>query len=267
MASSRSHDGRGVAARLVYRTGVARPRGPPVARRGGALRARRRARGARLGAWSSPLSRPARRRSRRSWSRVEGALAWRIPRGAFAARAAPPLGADADGRRRGVARARRPSARAHAHLRARHAPRPDAGEHPRSALPPHEALRGRSQRDQEARRWTRRVSEPLAGKTLGILGLGRDRPGGGAEGGGARADGDRDPARAGARPSRGASPPARGHGEVLGASDFVLLLLPVTPATRDFMDARRLAADAPDGVAPQLRRGASWSSTRTWSTP
>jgi phosphoglycerate dehydrogenase-like enzyme len=35
--------------------------------------------------------------------------------------------------------------------------------------------------------------------------------------------------------------PPEGTAEVLGTADFVLLLLPVTPATRDLMDAARLA--------------------------
>ena len=97
-------------------------------------------------------------------------------------------------------------------------------------------------RDQEARRWTRRVSEPLAGKTLGILGLGAI----GQEV--ARKAAALELTVIGTR--REPAPvahvarvlPPEGTDEVLGAADFVLLLLPVTPATRDFMDARRLAA-------------------------
>ena len=110
-----------------------------------------------------------------------------------------------------------------------------------------------SARDQEARRWTRRVSEPLAGKTLGILGLGAI----GQEV--ARKAAALELTVIGTRREPAPVPhvarvfPPEGTGEVLGAADFVLLLLPVTPATRDFMDARRLARDAPDGVAPQLR--------------
>src|SRR5262245_51209301 len=95
--------------------------------------------------------------------------------------------------------------------------------------------------DQRERRWTRRVSEPLAGKTLGILGLG-------AVG--------REVARKahalelgviGTRRAPQPVPhvesvlPAEGTDEVLGRADFVLLLLPVTPETRDLIDARRLA--------------------------
>jgi glyoxylate/hydroxypyruvate reductase len=96
-------------------------------------------------------------------------------------------------------------------------------------------------RDQETRRWTRRVSEPLAGKTLGILGLGAI----GQEV--ARKAAALELTVIGTRREPAPMPdvarvlPPEGTGEVLGAADFVLLLLPVTPATRDFMDARRLA--------------------------
>lgn len=97
-------------------------------------------------------------------------------------------------------------------------------------------------RDQEARRWSRRVSEPLAGKTLGILGLG--------------AVGQEVARKAHALeltvigtkrepvglPHVARVYPPEGTAEVLEAADFVLLLLPVTTATRDFMDAARLAA-------------------------
>ena len=41
----------------------------------------------------------------------------------------------------------------------------------------------------------------------------------------------------------------------LGAADFVLLLLPVTPATRNVLDARRLAAMRPDAWLPNYGRG------------
>ena len=176
------------------------------------------------------------------------------PEGRVRGGTATPLGPDADGRRRGVARARRPSGRAHAHLRARHAPRPDAREHSRRALPSHEAVRGR-----RARPGSAPLDAPRVGASRGQDArhprARSDRPGGGAQGGGARADGDRDPARAGARPPRDASRPARGH-----RRDSRRVGLRAPAPARDAGDARsdgRAAAraDASDGVAPQLRAG------------
>lgn len=96
--------------------------------------------------------------------------------------------------------------------------------------------------DQRERRWTRRISEPLAGKTLGILGLG--------------AIGQELARKANALEmkvigtKRSPAPiahvtrvyPPEATDEVLGASDFVLLLLPSTATTENFMDARRFRA-------------------------
>src|SRR5262245_39012574 len=95
--------------------------------------------------------------------------------------------------------------------------------------------------DQRERRWTRRISETLAGKTLGILGLG--------------AIGQEVARKAAALELRTIGtkrvPGAVSHvervyapddtDEVLAEADFVLLLLPVTPATQSFMNAKRLA--------------------------
>ena len=49
--------------------------------------------------------------------------------------------------------------------------------------------------------------------------------------------------------------PPEGIDEILGASDFVLLLLPVTPATRDLMDARRLVRMRPTAWLLNYGRG------------
>jgi phosphoglycerate dehydrogenase-like enzyme len=94
--------------------------------------------------------------------------------------------------------------------------------------------------DQKRRRWTRRVPEPLNGKTLGILGLGAigQEVARFAAALGMRVVGT----RRGGAPLPGVAevlPPERTD-EVLARSDFVLLLLPATPDTENFMDARRL---------------------------
>ena len=93
--------------------------------------------------------------------------------------------------------------------------------------------------DQRERRWTRRISEPLAGKTLGVLGLGEI---------------GRELAKKaqalelrviGTRRSPEQVPhvdriyPPEATDEVLAQSDFVLLLLPLTPETEEIMNARR----------------------------
>ena len=113
--------------------------------------------------------------------------------------------------------------------------------------------------DNRRRRWTRRVAEPLNGKTLGILGLGAigrevarlahalgmqvvgTRRGGGD--GAAAADGPAEVL------------PAERTAEVLGRSDFVLLLLPATPETENFMDARRFAEMKPGAWLLNFGRG------------
>lgn len=109
--------------------------------------------------------------------------------------------------------------------------------------------------DQRERRWSRRVSEPLAGKTLGILGLGAI---------------GREVARKAAAlelivigtkrtaetvPHVARVYPPEATGEVLTASDFVLLLLPVTAETRGFMNAARLRAMRPTAYLLNFGRG------------
>jgi phosphoglycerate dehydrogenase-like enzyme len=109
--------------------------------------------------------------------------------------------------------------------------------------------------DQRERRWTRRISEPLAGKTLGILGVGAI----GQEV--AKKAALLEMSVAGVRRS-GASvpglervyPPARAD-EVLSAADFVLLLLPVTGETRGYMNARRLRLMKPSAYLMNFGRG------------
>ena len=110
--------------------------------------------------------------------------------------------------------------------------------------------------DQREGRWTRRQSVPLAGKTLGILGLGAigqelARKAAALE---MRVIGTkRTPARI-AHVEKVYAP--EDTDEVLGASDFLLLLLPSTSATENFINAGRLRAMKPTGWLLNFARGA-----------
>jgi glyoxylate/hydroxypyruvate reductase len=110
--------------------------------------------------------------------------------------------------------------------------------------------------DQRERRWTRRISEPLAGKTLGILGLGEI---------------GRELAKKaealelcviGTRRSQEQVRyvdriyPPEATDEVLARSDFVLLLLPLTPETEDIMNAQRFKAMRSTAYLLNFGRGA-----------
>lgn len=109
--------------------------------------------------------------------------------------------------------------------------------------------------DQQDSRWTRRTSVPLAGRTLGILGIGTI----GAEL--ARKAAALELRVIGTRRSGAPVPhvervfPPERTDEVLGQSDFVLLLMPVTAETRDFMGADRLGRMRPDGYLLNFGRG------------
>lgn len=111
--------------------------------------------------------------------------------------------------------------------------------------------------DQATSTWTRRTSEPLAGKTLGILGLGTI----GAEL--ARKAAALELRVIGVRRAPGAVEhvdAVYGPEEtdrMLGEADFVVNLLPVTPDTRDFMDADRFAAMRPQSWFLNFGRGAT----------
>ena len=109
--------------------------------------------------------------------------------------------------------------------------------------------------DQREQRWTRRISQVLAGQTLGILGLG--------------AIGQEVARRASVLEMRvigvrrsGASvagvervyPPDQAD-EVLRQSDFVLLLLPSTAETRGYMSAARLKSMKPTAYVLNFGRG------------
>lgn len=109
--------------------------------------------------------------------------------------------------------------------------------------------------DQTQSKWTRRVSEPLAGKTLGILGLG-------AIGGElARKAAALEMKVIGTKRTPGAMPhvaevyaPAE-TGMVLAQAHFVVLLLPLTAETDNFMNAKRLAQMRRDGWLLNFGRG------------
>ena len=109
--------------------------------------------------------------------------------------------------------------------------------------------------NQKQRRWDHRTAEPVNGKTLGILGLGAIGAEvarlAGAFGmtviGTRRRPAPMDHVAEVLRPER--------TDEVLSRSDFVLLLLPATPATDNLIDAGRLAAMRPHAWLLNFGRG------------
>jgi len=109
--------------------------------------------------------------------------------------------------------------------------------------------------DQREHKWTRRVSSDIAGKTLGILGLGAI----GQEL--ARKAAVLEMRVIGTKRAPGPVPhvdrvyPPEGMAEVLGASDFVLLLLPVTAETRGIVNAKTLALMKPSAYLLNFGRG------------
>jgi phosphoglycerate dehydrogenase-like enzyme len=109
--------------------------------------------------------------------------------------------------------------------------------------------------NQKLRKWVHNVAQPLTGKTLGILGLGAigRHVARIAAALGLRVIGTR------RRPEPMANvakvlPPDRTP-EVLAESDFVLLLLPATPETDNFINAQRLAMMKPDAWLLNFGRG------------
>ena len=110
--------------------------------------------------------------------------------------------------------------------------------------------------DQKESRWTRRQSIPLAGKTLGILGLGavgREL---------ARKAAVLDMRVIGTKRTPAPLPNVAEvysqdqTDEVLGQSDFVVLLLPTTSQTENFMNSERLRAMKPSAWLLNFARGA-----------
>jgi phosphoglycerate dehydrogenase-like enzyme len=109
--------------------------------------------------------------------------------------------------------------------------------------------------DQKEHRWRRRVSQTLAGTTLGILGLGvigqeLARKAAALE---MRVIGTRKRPAPLPHVDRVYGP--EGTDEVLATADWVLLLMPVTPETRGFMNAARLKRMKPSAYLLNFGRG------------
>jgi phosphoglycerate dehydrogenase-like enzyme len=109
--------------------------------------------------------------------------------------------------------------------------------------------------DQKSSKWVRRLATPLAGQTLGILGLGAigQQVAGIAKAIGMRVIGTKRRVETLAEVDQ-VLPPDRTD-EVLGQADFVLLLLPATAETENFMNARRLARMKPNAWLLNFGRG------------
>ena len=103
--------------------------------------------------------------------------------------------------------------------------------------------------------WVRTVAQPLTGKTLGILGLGviGQHVARIATSLGLRVIGTRRRVQPVANVAK--VYPAEGTREVLAESDFVLLLLPATPETENFINAERLAMMKPTAWLFNFGRG------------
>jgi phosphoglycerate dehydrogenase-like enzyme len=109
--------------------------------------------------------------------------------------------------------------------------------------------------DQKQSKWVRRVATPLAGQTLGILGLGAigQQVAQIASTIGMRVIGTK--RRASPLPHIAEVLPPERTDDVLAQSDFVLLLLPATPETENFMNAQRLARMKPSAWLLNFGRG------------
>jgi phosphoglycerate dehydrogenase-like enzyme len=109
--------------------------------------------------------------------------------------------------------------------------------------------------DQQARRWRRRINEPLAGQTLGILGVGTI----GAEV--ARKAAALELRVIGTRRGGAAVPHVErlwdrdGTAQVLAEAHFVLLLLPSTAETRGIINRKTLALMKPTAWLLNFARG------------
>jgi phosphoglycerate dehydrogenase-like enzyme len=95
--------------------------------------------------------------------------------------------------------------------------------------------------DQKQHRWTRRMAMPLNGQTLGILGLGEVGQEVARLATALRMRVIGTKRRGAAIPHVAEVLPPERTDEVLAQSDFLLLLLPATPETDNFINAERLA--------------------------
>ena len=109
--------------------------------------------------------------------------------------------------------------------------------------------------DQKSSKWVRRVATPLAGQTLGILGLGAigQQLASIAKAIGMRVIGTK--RRVETLPEVDQVLPPERTDEVLGQADFALLLLPATAETENFMNAHRLAKMKPSAWLLNFGRG------------
>jgi phosphoglycerate dehydrogenase-like enzyme len=109
--------------------------------------------------------------------------------------------------------------------------------------------------NQKHAKWVHTVAQPLSGKTLGILGLGAigQEVARIASALGLRVIGTR--RRPEPVPHVAQILSADRTDEVLAQSDFVLLLLPATPETENFIDAKRLARMKPSAWLLNFGRG------------
>ena len=109
--------------------------------------------------------------------------------------------------------------------------------------------------DQKSSKWVRRVATPLAGQTLGVLGLGAigQQVAGIAKAIGMRVIGTKRRAETLPEVDQVLSP--EHTDQVLAQSDFVLLLLPATAETENFMNARRLEQMKPSAWLLNFGRG------------
>jgi phosphoglycerate dehydrogenase-like enzyme len=112
-----------------------------------------------------------------------------------------------------------------------------------------------SAQDQKHSKWTNRVAEPLNGKTLGILGLGAigQEVARIASALGMHVIGTR--RRPQPLPGIAAVLPPEQTAKVLAQSDFVVLLLPSTPDTQNFINAERLGKMKPTAWLLNFGRG------------
>ncbi len=109
--------------------------------------------------------------------------------------------------------------------------------------------------DQKLSKWTRRVATPLNGQTLGILGLGAigQEVARLAHGLGMRVVGTK--RTPGPVPGVAMVVPPERTDTVLAQADFVLLLLPATPQTENFINAGTLAKLKPNAWLLNFGRG------------